>query len=329
MRIETSINKDDARKRIEKEDDLINHRMSWCVGSNTFLLAALTFAANGHQISPVHLLIRELIPVAGLFLSFSFMISIIAAYNAIWNWRSNSDIPGRGFVFSPTIIAFFGSIASITAPAIFITIWVSIIHADYISDPLAKVLPYYRDLSRHGKGELLFFCINIILILLHWFYYFFQKEYMSKVHDHISSTCSRVCGKNSIQCQWVNVKKDDERCRILLRIPKGECISRILQQEWGARAHCFSGVALLCLYNVMYMTQYGKWMFSFSMIIVILGIGNLICWFVNIDHVVYKNSKLVAIPGAEKVHSKIYLFTPMLICVAWMLLAASWFMQKS
>ncbi|MEA4855008.1 MAG: ROK family protein [Solidesulfovibrio sp.] len=122
---------EDSRKRIEKEDDLINHRMSWCVGSNSFLLAALMVASNNSKPNIFSGMVKGFIPYAGLTLSISFTISILAAYFATWNWRRHCEIHRNRFTFSPTPIALPGSIASILSPTIFISIWIVLIRTQH------------------------------------------------------------------------------------------------------------------------------------------------------------------------------------------------------
>lgn len=76
----------EARKHIEKEDDLINHRMGWCVGSNAFLIAA--FAASGSATHTYSEVLRSTIPALGIAFTAICYCSIIAAYFAIWQWKS-------------------------------------------------------------------------------------------------------------------------------------------------------------------------------------------------------------------------------------------------
>lgn len=115
----------EARKRIEKEDDLINHRMVWCVASNAFLIAAYAALAvdNGH--SKIFFIILSFIGF--LFTAICFT-SILAAYLAIWEWKSkiNAAIKCSSSYresYSKPLIAWLGSLSSIFSPVIIIHFW--------------------------------------------------------------------------------------------------------------------------------------------------------------------------------------------------------------
>jgi len=120
----------ESRKRIEKEDDLINHRMSWCVASNTFLLSAYSL---GGSIKPWYAVVvgssLEIVPIVGFLLSYVYIISILSAFFAIWKWRDLSKdtncsrIDSTESVFSSLFIAYFGSLASIISPVLLLSIW--------------------------------------------------------------------------------------------------------------------------------------------------------------------------------------------------------------
>jgi hypothetical protein len=152
------LNPGDGRKRIEKEDDLINHRMSWCVGSNSFLVAAYAlttriYADYGTNVVVDKIMafnddnsmkqlsqltddiykaiisltrIREVIPYIGCILSVAYVVGVIAAWSAIWHWRKISNIDDE-YVYSPKFIAFCGSLPSICVPCTLLSLWVLII----------------------------------------------------------------------------------------------------------------------------------------------------------------------------------------------------------
>lgn len=183
---------EDSRKRIEKEDDLINHRMSWCVGSNSFLLAALMVATNNQNPTSFSVIVKGFIPYAGLSLSICFIISILAAYFAIWNWRNYCEDYGKKYVFSPIHIALSGSVASILSPVIFISIWTVLIRS-------GQTLPYEVSPGTTKEIEAFTEIIKAVSIsssivffgFLLWVSLIFYKEYQhlhTKSHNIVHTT---------------------------------------------------------------------------------------------------------------------------------------------
>lgn len=169
----------EARKRIEKEDDLINHRMTWCIGSNSFLLGALMLSSNVGIKNIFGALVKNIIPYAGAMLSLTLLISILAAWSAIWNWRNLCSYTGdkNKNVFSPPKIAFCGSIASITSPVIFLSIWIVLIHAQIFAktiDVNDKTILAFQNVYNWGL------CIIVTIVissLILWTSHFASKEF--------------------------------------------------------------------------------------------------------------------------------------------------------
>lgn len=126
------LKREEGRRRIEKEDDLINHRMSWCVGSNSFLIAAYVIAGNAPNGVPYYdtTLIRYLVSISGCVLSTLYFTSILAAYIAIRNWQNTVETEFRIHLFSPKAIAISGSIASVTSPVFLFSIWATLIYSN-------------------------------------------------------------------------------------------------------------------------------------------------------------------------------------------------------
>jgi len=138
-----------GRKRIEKEDDLVNHRMTWCVGSNSFLLAAFALSNNNTNDSLVSKNLAYLLPIAGMMMSVSFIISIIAAWYAIWHWREAVD-KNQDYLFSPIRIAFCGSVASISVPALLLFLWVMVLFSQYAN---AEGIEESKIQQPHSEGQ--------------------------------------------------------------------------------------------------------------------------------------------------------------------------------
>ena len=107
---------EEGRKRIEKEDDLVHHRMSWCMSANAFLLAAYSFGDN----------IDGIVIAVGLCFSISSFISVLAAWVAIWYYRSKTVVSIKKKTYSPIFIALLGSYASICAPSSMSCVWIAL-----------------------------------------------------------------------------------------------------------------------------------------------------------------------------------------------------------
>lgn len=75
--------------RIKVEFELVNHRLSWLIGSNAFMLAGLAIA-NNHTMQhsllsadKIAATLTWLLPALGMLFSFFVFISIIAAHSVI------------------------------------------------------------------------------------------------------------------------------------------------------------------------------------------------------------------------------------------------------
>lgn len=118
----------EGRKRVEREDDLIHHRVTWCMLTNSFLLVAYFTTKNSDEYW------RPLIALVGLVSSLSSCISIIAAWWAIWYLRENTKVSECGKkLYSPPHLALCGSYASVCAPFSILLIWIFILVCSYSS----------------------------------------------------------------------------------------------------------------------------------------------------------------------------------------------------
>jgi hypothetical protein len=121
----------EGRRRVEREDDLINHRVTWCMLANSFLLVAY-FTATGNEDENW----RQLIAFVGLVSSLFSLISIIAAWWAIWYLRAKTEASPCGKrLYSPPHIALSGSYASACAPFSILSIWITILIKPEVESP--------------------------------------------------------------------------------------------------------------------------------------------------------------------------------------------------
>src|SRR5262245_7378588 len=99
------------RKRIEHEDNLLNQRVSWIVGSQAFLLTGYAILLNAplqfrsEEFARAHTLLMKLIPLTSICVSILLWLSILAGILAMRDLRacalkqpgSEADyIQGRG-----------------------------------------------------------------------------------------------------------------------------------------------------------------------------------------------------------------------------------------
>ena len=126
------------RERIEHEDNLIVQRLSWLVGSQSFLFTAYAIVTNGlatqpQVISPHFMeqlgLLFGLIPVVGALTSVLIYISILAAVASMRKLRrsyhsrfgkEDHDLPP---IMTRAPIRLFGHSASVLLPLVFIVVW--------------------------------------------------------------------------------------------------------------------------------------------------------------------------------------------------------------
>lgn len=144
----------DARSRIEHEDNLINHRVSWLIGSQSFLFTAfvllrnssLYYEAPGGVPFPLAYLERTaslvyFISVIGIAISLCSFIGVVAAFFAIRAWSRHVDRSQRAHLTSRTRIALFGGLAAILPSPIIASIWISLLASEWptISRNLAPI----------------------------------------------------------------------------------------------------------------------------------------------------------------------------------------------
>jgi hypothetical protein len=123
------------RSRLEHEDGLIVHRLSWLMASQAFLFTAYAIAANGlasasgAAAGPVRVLFR-LMPVVGVISTAVIYMGLLAALRAMaWllaEYRARiPDEAGLGAppVFTPPGIRRWGMAAPRFLPGLFLLAW--------------------------------------------------------------------------------------------------------------------------------------------------------------------------------------------------------------
>jgi len=126
------------RHRIEHEDNLLNQRLSWLVGSQSFLVTAFAILLNGVQqearITPFanarHLLIA-LLPWVSLACIALLWLTVAGAVWSMTRLRAAAAVlgPDDPPVHSPAPIRRLGLAAPVAIPAIFLVLWLALLHA--------------------------------------------------------------------------------------------------------------------------------------------------------------------------------------------------------
>jgi heme/copper-type cytochrome/quinol oxidase subunit 2 len=127
------------RHRIEHEDNLLNQRLSWLVGSQSFLVTAFAILLNGvqqeAQMTPFaharHLLIA-LLPWVSLACITLLWLTVAGAVWSMMRLRAAAAAvtgPTDPPVHSPAPIRRLGLAAPVAIPAVFLVLWLALLHA--------------------------------------------------------------------------------------------------------------------------------------------------------------------------------------------------------
>jgi hypothetical protein len=126
------------RRRIEHEDNLIVQRLSWLVGSQSFLYTAYAIVLNGLTVAPVpatarfveqQLLLFRLLPLVAIITCALICIGILAAVKAMAELRTAYQVKiGNDTEHLPEIqvrsqVRRLGLSAPVLLPLIFIAVW--------------------------------------------------------------------------------------------------------------------------------------------------------------------------------------------------------------
>ena len=170
------LNQADGRKRIEQEDSLINHRVSWLIGSQSFLLTAFVLLRNNpsyyedsraqvtltaEYLERTSLLIYVIV-VAGFLIALCTSLGVLAAFMAISSWRKKVKESERRFLTSDATLAHLGGLAAVLPGPVLASIWVMLFAAEW---PI---------LSKHlGVGYLIIPIAVAVATFLWWLIYTF------------------------------------------------------------------------------------------------------------------------------------------------------------
>ena len=124
------------RHRIEHEDNLVNQRLSWLVGSQSFLLTAFAILLNGPQqlrmphYAGVSNAMVGLLPWVGLG---CVAVLWLTLWGAIWSMKKLREEaakvkdPGDLPVHSIAAIRMLGLAAPVVIPALFLMLWIVVL----------------------------------------------------------------------------------------------------------------------------------------------------------------------------------------------------------
>ena len=120
------------RQRLEHEDNLINQRLSWLVGSQSFLITAFAISLNApkefynNSYIRVHERLLHLLPFVSIASIVVLMITLWGAIRALTSLRKSAerftaaeDLP----IFSPHSVRFMGLSAALVIPLLFLSLW--------------------------------------------------------------------------------------------------------------------------------------------------------------------------------------------------------------
>lgn len=126
------------RQRIEHEDNLINQRLSWLVGSQSFLITAFAISLNAPKefLLPeyvrLHKLLVHFLPLVSIASILVLMLTVCGAAIALSKLRRESDrittqedIP----IHSSRLIRWMGLSAAFIIPLLFLSLWLVLFSA--------------------------------------------------------------------------------------------------------------------------------------------------------------------------------------------------------
>lgn len=120
------------RSEIEHEDQLINHRLSWLVSSQSFLLTAFAISVNAPvqfktpAYEHLNALLFKLLPYAGLASTVLIYPTILAAIASLFRLRrqaGNRRPSGLPPAHGPLGLVLFGLSGPLLIPWVFAIVW--------------------------------------------------------------------------------------------------------------------------------------------------------------------------------------------------------------
>ena len=120
------------RQRIEHEDNLINQRLSWLVGSQSFLITAFAISLNAPKefyqtrYGLIHERLLHLLPFVSISSIVILMVTLMGAMLSLRNLRRLADkfsAPDDLPIYSHASIRFMGLAAALVIPLLFLGLW--------------------------------------------------------------------------------------------------------------------------------------------------------------------------------------------------------------
>jgi hypothetical protein len=127
---------DALRRRIEHEDNLVNQRLSWLVGSQAFLLTAFAISLNTvpdlkpAQYASANRTLVALLPYTGVACILILWLTLVGALWSMAVLRAQAGKitqPGDFPIHSRATIRWMGFAAPIAIPAVFLALWLTLI----------------------------------------------------------------------------------------------------------------------------------------------------------------------------------------------------------
>lgn len=139
------LSRDEGRRRIDQEDQLVNHRFSWLVGSQAFLLTTFVLLRNNPSfylresanpslpdafVARTDLLVY-LVAVVGILISVCSFLGVLAAFMAIASWRARVHPSDQKHMTSNPIWNFLGGLAAFLPGPVITSVWVLLLSAEW------------------------------------------------------------------------------------------------------------------------------------------------------------------------------------------------------
>jgi hypothetical protein len=127
---------ENIRSRLEHEDNLVNHRLSWILTSQAFLLTGYAILLNASAVlrpesfARHHSILMLLIPWIGVITVLVLWFAIVGALITMRDLRASASIQsgcGPDHIHGRQITRWLGLSAPLLIPAVFLFTWLMII----------------------------------------------------------------------------------------------------------------------------------------------------------------------------------------------------------
>jgi hypothetical protein len=121
---------DYTTQQIERENDLINNRLSWMLTFQGFLFAALALVVNKDTEPAVGLIFKNVLPIIGIAVALLAFLGVLAAYISIDNikqkWKKQLGNQQYPPAHGTPLASFLGRITSYGIPISIVIAWLLI-----------------------------------------------------------------------------------------------------------------------------------------------------------------------------------------------------------